>query len=119
MNQSNIMARAEQGEFFDAVDMPVALELLESPEEQAKRFTGEQVARNRKRYLAIVRALGQNLPVRMICEAFGISHHTVKAIREREPELVATEKQRVARMLGHAARLCVESFIDDLQKKRA
>jgi hypothetical protein len=44
-----------------------------------------------------------------------VSHHTVKAIREREPELVATEKRRLSATLGHAARLCAESLIDDLQ----
>lgn len=104
----------EQEELFDASELPQGMELLEPVEKQAKRFTGEMVKRNAARYAAIVGYLGQNISVRTICRSFGVSHHVVKAIRERDPQLVATEKQRFAKLMGHVARMCVETYAEAL-----
>lgn len=112
---TSLVPEREQSGLFDEAELPEGLELLQPESEQKKRFTGEVVARNQGRYREIVNALGANVPVRAICRAFSVSHHVVKAIREREPDLVATEKKRVSQMLGHAARMTIESFTDDLE----
>src|SRR5262245_48818775 len=114
----SLLQSEEQGELFDACQLPQGLELLQPEEQQRHQFTAERVARNQARYREIVHALAGGTPVRSICRAFAVSHHIVKTIREREPELVATEKQRISRMLGHVAGLCVESFAEDLEADR-
>jgi hypothetical protein len=53
------------------------------------------------------------LPVEISSKAFTSSPCAVKVVREREAELVATEKKRLLSLLGHAARLCVEGLIED------
>jgi hypothetical protein len=110
-----LVIAGEQPELFNADALPRGLELLLPEEKQRQQFTAERVAHNQEKYRMIVQAIAQDLPVRMICHAFGISHHTVKAVREREPELIATEKQRVSRLLGHAARMSAEAFLDKLE----
>lgn len=115
MGSDSLLRAEDQASLFNSDALPVGLDLLLPEDEQRRQFSGEHVARNQERYRLIVKALGQNLPVRMICEAFGVSHHTVKAIREREPDMVATEKQRFSKLLGHAARMSVEGYLDDLQ----
>lgn len=104
-----------QDELFDPTALPVGMELLMPVEEQRKRFTAERVALNEQRYRGIVELLGAGQPMRVICKAFTVSHHTVKVIREREPELVATEKQKQSRLMGYAIRLCIEGLIEDLE----
>ncbi len=91
-------------------------ELLLPEVEQRKRFTGEQVARNRERYEGIVAALGEGVGVRAICRAFRCSPHTVRTIEEREPRLVATLRDRTARRFQRASSVVLESFMEDLER---
>jgi hypothetical protein len=104
----------EQPPLFDESQLPVGRELLLPEEEQQRRFTGAVVARNQSRYQAIVQALGEGLGVRQICRAFGVSHHVVQVIRERDAALVATEKQDTGRKLRRLVRLALERFEDGL-----
>lgn len=116
MTMPSLVVPEEQEELFNEQHLPLGRELLDPVEHQQGRFTAERVARNQERYRMIVQALGQGLPVRMICSAFSVSHHVVKLIREREPELIATEKQRMSRLLWNTARLSVEGFVEDLER---
>jgi hypothetical protein len=110
------LIRGEQSELFDESELPAGLEVVMPEETQRKRFTAEQVARNQGRYREIVHAIAGGMPVRSICKAFSVSHHIVKIIREREPDLVATEKKRMSASLGHAARMGVEEFMEQVAR---
>ena len=103
---------AEQLPLLDLSALPAGADIL--PEYQ-HRFTGERVARNQARYREIVRAIAEGLSVRSICAIFSVSHHTVARIREVEPDLVAAEKGRLAKLMMRAARTSVESYLEDLE----
>lgn len=104
----------EQAPLFDEAELPAGRELLVPVEEQRHRFTGELVARNVAKYAAIVGALGEGLGVRQIARAFGVSHHTVECIRERESALVATEKERTGRKLRRLVRMSLDALEEAL-----
>lgn len=99
---------------FDASMFVGGAELLLPKEEQQHRFTGELVARNEGKYLGIVNALGQGLSRRQIARAFAVSHHTIQVIFEREPSLVATEKERTGRQLRRVVRMSLDALEEAL-----
>lgn len=107
---SNLPAEFQE-ELFAPNCLPSGWEIL--PDQQ-HRFTGERVARNRERYMGIVRALAEGLGVRQIARAFGCSSHTVARVREVADELVATERQHVTRKLGTLIRMSLERFEEGL-----
>lgn len=111
----SLIQNAKQDEFFDASELPAGLDLLLPHDVQVQRFTAEHVARNQSRYLEIVGSLSEGLSVRTICKAYHVSSHTVQRIREREPELIASDKQRLARLFRRAARQSVEGYIEKLE----
>jgi hypothetical protein len=102
------------GELFDESQLPIGRDLLWPDDVQRKRFTAEHVARNAGKYRAIVSALGEGLGIRQIARAFGVSHHTVAAIRERDAALVATEKEQMGRKFMRLARLAAERLEEAL-----
>ena len=108
----------EQPLLFDPAQFPSGSELLLPREEQAHRFTGEIIAKNEAKYLAIVHALGQGMGRRQIARAFGVSHHTVQAIWEREPVLVATEKEKTGRQLRRVTRMSLDALEEALDEGR-
>lgn len=101
---------------FDPSALPAGRELLLPVEEQRHRFTAEQVALNVERYAAIVSAIAEGLGVRQICRAFGVSHHTVLAIREKDPALIATEKERHRGEFRNLVRLAADRLREALEK---
>lgn len=103
-----------QRPLFDDSQYPEGHELVMPEVEQRKRFTGSVLARNRERYLEVVRALGQGLGRRQIARAFGISTHTVQAIFEREPELVATERLKTGTQLRRVVRMSLDALEEAL-----
>jgi len=107
-----------QAPLFDESQLPAGRELLMSETEQRKRFTGEHVARNRERYDAIVAALGEGLGVRQIARAFGVSQHTIEAIRERDAALVATLKERTGAQLRRLVRMSLEALEEALAQNK-
>jgi hypothetical protein len=113
MDDSQSLVRPEQAEL--PMDIELGRELFLPEPEQRKRFTAERVALNRERYLAIVSAIAEGIGLRRISRAFHVSHHTVRVILEREPELVATLKKRLARTFAYAAQLTVERCIELLE----
>lgn len=99
---------------FDESQLPSGRELLLPLEEQRHRFTGGQVRLNQERYAALVSALGEGLGVRQICRAFKVSPHTLETIRERDAELVATEKERSGRKLRRLVRMTMDRLEEAL-----
>ncbi|MBK8002309.1 MAG: helix-turn-helix domain-containing protein, partial [Verrucomicrobia bacterium] len=108
-------AITDQIALFDESQLPAGRELLLPAEEQRRRFTADMVARNQERYRAIVGAIAEGLGVRQICRAFGVSHHTVQAIRERDPQLVATEKERARGEFRQLVRLASDRLREALE----
>lgn len=107
----------QQEELFDASELPLGLELLHIDDNERRGvFTGERIARDKARYQAIVQALAEGLGIRQIARAFKVSPHTISAIREREVELIATEKQGLIRLAGRACRLSLERYVEALEK---
>lgn len=76
----------------------------------AKRFTAESLQRNRAKRDAIIRALAEGQGLLRIARAFGVSHHTVAALRDSRPDLVAIEKEQLSRNLGRVMSVCLERF---------
>ena len=111
METTSNLPECNQVELFAPDVLPAGWDIL--PEQQ-HRFTGERVARNRERYLAIAHALAEGLGVRQIARAFGCSAHTVARVRETANEVVAAEKEHVSRKLGTLIRMSLERFEEGL-----
>jgi len=111
----SLLQQQEQSELFDPRELPAGMDLLLPHDVQVQRFTAEHVARNQQRYLEIASAIAEGLSVRTIARAYRVSSHTVQRIREREPELIATDKQRLARLMRQAARQSVEGYLEKLE----
>jgi hypothetical protein len=116
LTSNSLLVNGEQTELFDASQLPEGIQLLQPENSQRRRFTAEIVARNQERYREIVSALAEGMSVRRVSKLFRVSHHVVRIIREREPELVATEKKRLSGLMGHAIRESVESYLEDLER---
>lgn len=75
------------------------------------------MAPNQDKYAAIVPAIAEGLGVRHIAQAFGVSHHTVTANRERGPHLVATEKERFDKRVNRLRELAAERLEEALNDR--
>ncbi|MDD2766005.1 MAG: hypothetical protein PHE83_18740 [Opitutaceae bacterium] len=114
MAESNLPATS-QPELFRAEELPAGHELLTiEQDERAGRSTGERLARNRERYMAIVRCLAEGIGIRATARAFKVSPHTIFAIRDREAAAIATEKQELSRLMGRFVRMGVERLNEEL-----
>lgn len=95
--------------------MPEGMEILP---EYEHRHTGEQVARDRARYMGIVSALAEGVGMNRVARMFRVSKHTIMAIREREPRLIATEKVRLGRACMATAEMCLDIYRDAVLEGR-
>lgn len=102
--------------FADWDDLPDGWELMVDDEIKAKRFhwTGERIAKDRERYEAIMLALGQGVPVDLICKAFHVHHKTVAVIGLREKKSIDDLKKETGEIMLKAARWSVRSYVEDL-----
>jgi hypothetical protein len=114
MDSPSSQLPAEQPELFDPAAIPKGHELLTiDKDERAGKFTGERIARNREKYLGIVRALAEGMGIRRTARAYGVSTNTVAAIREREPSLIETEKKDLSRLMGRFVTMATERLIEE------
>jgi hypothetical protein len=93
-------------------------DMKEKPELFSKhgQFSGDQVFKSRPDvYRAVVKALGEGMGMRAITRAYGVSHHTVMAIRDREGLQIATIKQRTSRDLRAFASIASERLIEEME----
>jgi hypothetical protein len=121
-SESLIKKDNQQLALFGSDQMDAALFASEESEPQ-RLFTGARLfASDPERYKAIIALSAEGLGAIRIGRILQVSPHTVLAVREREPEAVAIEKNRIANLSRGAARMCVEGIIDLLadpdQKKK-
>jgi hypothetical protein len=78
--------------------------------EAAQGFTAERVLRTRpKTYRAIVQLLADpHASVNQIAKFQRVSTHTVRAIRDREAQTIAEQKQRLISIFGNVAEMSAE-----------
>ena len=102
--------------FPDWEELPDGWELIVDDAVKAKRFnfTGERIAKDRERYEAIMLALGQGVPVDLICKAFHVHHRTVAVIGLREKKSIDDLKKETGELMLKAARWSVRSYVEDL-----
>jgi hypothetical protein len=113
-NQSLIQGDDQQLKLFGSQDMDPALFAAEEKGPQ-RMFTGARLfAQNPELYKAIVALSAEGLGAIRIGKILHVSAHTVQAVRQREPEHVAIEKNRIAGLARAGARMCVEWIMDKL-----
>jgi len=104
--------------FFPEVadaDLPDGWELLVQPEERERyQFTAERVAKNEKRYQAIVQCLGMNMSAHDISRLLHVHHRVVAAIVEREKIAIDALKNSTGELMLKASALSVRSYLVDL-----
>jgi hypothetical protein len=116
------MAAADNAPGRSLVSLPEQLPLLTSEQlpdtifetdERRGFFTGERLAvRDPERYRSVVSLLAEGLGVRTIARLLRVSAHTVQAVRDREPDAVATLKKEIVRNSRQCSRLCLEAIRD-------
>lgn len=105
----------EQQSLFQRSELPEASELLRLDEPEArKRFTAEHLLANIEKRDAICRALAEGVGIIRIARAFGVSEHTVMALKEKRPDLVAMEKKQLSGQIGRILRLSAERYEEGL-----
>lgn len=83
---------------------------------RAGRFTAEQIrARTPDRYALAVELLAAGHGVIHVARLLQMSAHSVRAIREAEPEPIAQQREKLIRRLGVAGGLALESILEDLE----
>jgi len=91
-----------------------------SDTESAGEYTGERLAAQRpETYRQIAGLLAEGLGVKRVAAILNVSQHTVQAVRDREPEAVATLKEKVSSSCRSVARLCLESIRDHVLSGRS
>lgn len=106
----------------DVTSIPEQLSLIPSTEiddgvftemEQRGVFTGERLkVRDPQRYQVVASLLAEGLGVKTVAALAKVSVHTVQAVRDHEPHLIATLKEDIAKTARSTARLCVDRLRD-------
>jgi len=96
--------RTELG--FDVESLPAAL-VAHSHEHNLTRTQQIQLE-------AIAKLRGGGMSVRAICVALKVSEHTVLAVEQHHPQLVATYKERMSALCKRAGMVLAESILEDV-----
>jgi hypothetical protein len=100
MESNSLIPSGEQQDLF-ALPVDLGAEVLEVQRRwKVGEYNGQRACKDLERYKGIIADYAANVPVRVICRRWHLSHHTLQAIVDREPELIATEKNRASRKLG-------------------
>jgi hypothetical protein len=85
-------------------------------EEDARqgKYSGKIIEKHRAKVSAICNALAGGIGIIRIARAFGVSEHTVMAIRDRHPELIAMEEKELSRTYGKILKLSAERYLEAL-----
>jgi hypothetical protein len=95
-------------------DLPGRELLTVDEDAKAGKYSGAIIERNRAKVEAICRALAEGIGVKRIASAFSVSIHTVLGLRDRHPELIATQKKEASNQLGRIAKLMAENIEERL-----
>jgi hypothetical protein len=122
---SLIAKAAEQLDLIPSDQMPPAL--FERDEAGADFFgsargageyTGARLfAQNPEKYRMIVSLLAESVGILRIGRILKVSPSTVIAVRDREPDAVEIEKQRLSRLARGVAHMCIEAVAEDLSSE--
>jgi len=83
--------------------------------EKRGEFTAERLIERRPAiYRSIVEGYAQGLSVRQLCRAYRVSHHTVSAVVEREPNAIATYKEEFIASCRKFQRLSIDRLNDEV-----
>lgn len=106
----------EQGELFDAAELPIGHELL-TIEQRRGRCDGSRLARDQERYQGIVQSLAEGVSLRRCARAWGVSVKVVQAIRRREEQAgaIATAKQSIVNNLEAFAEGASERLLEEFE----
>ena len=113
-------------EFFTQASLPgfienesnYGAELLETEDSQRARYSGKIVDKNMERVHSILAARAMGFPVRVICEGFAVSTHTLAELEFRHKSKLATLKDRLARKVGVFVELGMDRLLDPKEIKR-
>lgn len=95
---------------LSSVDMPATQFLIL---ESKGVYTSDRFRAQRPEdYQMLLSLLSEGVGVMECCRILGVSHHTVRAVRDRNPETIAVSKERVGSRFRHAAELCAELGAD-------
>jgi hypothetical protein len=98
-------------------DINLGSELLQS-EDPARNYTGKIVEKNAERVQAILAARAMGFPLRIVCEGFHVSPHTVAELERRHATKLATLKDRIVRKAGAFVELGLDRLLDPKEIKR-
>lgn len=110
-----------QQDFFD--DGSFGVELAAMPEKPSEsrhgKYTGEELERRVIVRDRVVKALAEGVGIRKLArqlrsEGIQIGEHSIMALRDRRPDLVATEKKQLSQQLGQITKLMADSIRERL-----
>ena len=81
-------------------------------DERSGKYSGKIIDKNKAKVQAIVQALASGVGQLKVASAFSVSVHTVRAIIQRHPELIAIEEKKLSSDIGFAVKLGVERYIE-------
>lgn len=103
---------------LSSIDLPAAV--FAESEAKEGHYTGARLfAQKPETYQAIVSLLGEGLHVIRIARLLRVHPKTVRAVREREGNPIAQEKERLGRLAYDAARMSIERIVEDLDDEKA
>lgn len=116
-----VEAFEQQGDFFD--DGQVGIELAQLGQPGAKVYTAEKLNERVGVRDLICRLLADGVGILRIAkllrsQGIPIGEHSIMALRDRRPDLVAIEKRQLSAGLGSALKLMLETYTDALVQKR-
>lgn len=90
-------------------------ELLTIEEDERKgKYSGKIIDQNRQKVRAICAALAEGIGVNRIAKAFSVSIHTVLALRDRHPELIAAEEKMLSAQISRVLKVGVDRYLQAL-----
>jgi hypothetical protein len=109
-----------QADFFD--DGLIGIELAELEKPGSKRYTAHALDQRVAVRDVICRLLADGVGILRIAkmlreQGIPIGEHSIMALRDRRPDLVAIEKKQLSQELGSVLKLSLETYKDALVKK--
>lgn len=118
-NSKGVSGAPLQGDFFDDGQFGVELATLDSPETRHGKHSGAELERRVAVRDAVVRLLAEGVGILRIArlmrqQGVPIGEHSILALRDRRPDLVAMEKKQLSTQLGRISKLMADSLEDRL-----
>jgi hypothetical protein len=105
-----------QPDFFDDGSLGVELATMDKPDATRHgKYTGEQLEARTILCQRVCRLLAEGMGIRLMAkklraEGFQIGERSIMALRDRRPDLVATEKKQLSQQIGRIQKLMADSI---------